>query len=106
MDALDSLNLVPRAEIPPMITGFDRGLVVLDTEEGLADLPSIRVVGARVEAVAPKSGIPPAIYNLVMELERRALDQQSLFRIPPDQIELDQLMNSIDKGNTSFIFNL
>lgn len=61
-------------------------------------LPTVKIFGAEVERSAPTGAIPRQILKVVKQLERSGLEEEGLFRLSPDSVQVEQIRMSMDRG--------
>ena len=98
LEVLERMIPLDKVFVPPAVTGHDRGLPPVLEGENEAILPSVRIFGAEVERAAPSGEIPNQILKVVKQLEKTGLEEEGIFRLSPDTIQVEQIRMSMDRG--------
>jgi Rho GTPase-activating protein 1 len=100
VDSLEELGKflpIEKVFIPPLVTGYDRGMPPVPAGHNVDILPAVKIFGAEVERAAPTGEVPAQIQRVFKQLEETGLQEEGLFRLSPDEQQVEQIRISMDR---------
>ncbi len=88
--AISQLKRLPRRH--------DRGLPLIPKGQGGKVLPALTLFGADVEKAEPDGAVPRQLLKVVQALDESGLEEEGLFRMSPDAVQIEQIRMAMDRG--------